>query len=104
MSETETVWMRGEGGSVIAMDLPLPHMIQQRVDSGEIKRANEDGSDYVERPAELADAEPESDGLAKPKLSAPKAEWVDYAEAHGMSRDDAEVATKADLIKRFDGK
>lgn len=44
----ETIHVRGEGGSVIAMDLPLPEGIAQRYADGLIVRVNPDGSDYVE--------------------------------------------------------
>lgn len=44
----ETIYVRGEGGSVIAMDLPLADGIKQRFDAGHIVRVNPDGSDFVE--------------------------------------------------------
>lgn len=37
----------------------------------------------------------------RPPVSAAKAEWVDHAVAQGMSRDDAESATKQELIERY---
>jgi hypothetical protein len=136
MSEAETVWMRGEGGSVIAMDLPLPHMIAQRVNSGEIVRVNKDGSDYVvhspstefdylgrmsaagamdgmkagapaltDAGAAMAAAEPEAvehhDASASPKPADNKAAWVGYAESKGMSHDEADGHTKAQLVEKF---
>lgn len=36
-----------------------------------------------------------------PAKSAPKAEWVEYAVAQGADRDEAEAATKADLVERY---
>lgn len=36
-----------------------------------------------------------------PAKSAPKSEWVDYAVSQGMTRDDAEASTKADLTDRY---
>lgn len=38
---------------------------------------------------------------ASPAPTALKAEWVDYAVGQGMTRDDAEAMTKADLVERF---
>lgn len=44
----------------------------------------------------------QADGEAGPPAkSAPKSEWVDYAVSRGASRDDAEAATKADLIEQY---
>jgi hypothetical protein len=37
----------------------------------------------------------------RPAQSAPKAEWVDYAILRGVSREDAESMTKADLIAAY---
>lgn len=42
------LYIRGEGGSVIPMDLPLPEDIAQRYASGALVRVNVDGSDWVE--------------------------------------------------------
>lgn len=42
------LYIRGEGGSVIPMDLPLPEDIAQRYASGALVRVNADGSDWVE--------------------------------------------------------
>jgi hypothetical protein len=40
-------------------------------------------------------------GADVPTKSASKAEWVDYAVSQGMSRDDAESSTKADLVEQY---
>jgi hypothetical protein len=42
----------------------------------------------------------ESDPAAPPK-SAPKAEWVDYATKQGLSKDEAESMSKADLVDKY---
>lgn len=89
--ERELAHFRGEGGQVIGMDLPLDETMQDKVTKGYLKRVNEDGTPYVE-----AD-EPEQ--ARRPALNAAKPEWVGYAvKALGMDPDDAEAATKQDLI------
>ncbi|MFC8494715.1 hypothetical protein ACFUJU_28765 [Streptomyces sp. NPDC057235] len=47
----KTIHVRGEGGAVIKMDLPLPESIQERFDRGLIRRVNADGSPYSAAPA-----------------------------------------------------
>jgi hypothetical protein len=44
------LYVRGEGGSIIPMDLPLPEDIAQRYDSGALVRVNADGSPWVDAP------------------------------------------------------
>lgn len=51
------LYIRGEGGSVIPMDLPLPEDIAQRYASGALVRVNADGSDWTE-PAPAAESAP----------------------------------------------
>lgn len=46
----EVIHVRGEGGGVWPMDLPLSPPIQQRFDRGELTRVNEDGTPYTEKP------------------------------------------------------
>ena len=43
----------------------------------------------------------ESSGQSAPNKSDVKSDWVDYAVASGMDRDEANEATKDDLIDRF---
>lgn len=125
----ESWFMRGEGGSVIKMDLPFPDPIRKRVDAGLIVRVNEDGSDWVEdadaqsKPEPVADtvedpaeeaAEDVSDtgevddmdeaapNVDKPNQGAPKAVWVDWAVlVSDLTVDEAKALTKAELIERF---
>lgn len=40
-------------------------------------------------------------GPEKPKQVAPKADWVDFAVANGLTEDEAEAMTKAELIEQF---
>lgn len=39
--------------------------------------------------------------VEKPKQVAPKADWVDFAVASGLTADEAEAMTKAELIEQF---
>ncbi len=48
MAGRVTGLFRGEGGSVIAMDLPLPESIAERVAKGLILRVDEDGNPWTE--------------------------------------------------------
>lgn len=91
----ETIHVVGEGGSVFAMDLPLPESIAQRLDTGQLRRVNADGSAFQEE-------EPEAKSSpARPAVSAPKVAWVGYAvTVLGLSHDDAAAMTKQDLIDR----
>jgi hypothetical protein len=56
------------------------------------------GVNAVNVPTESA---AEGERPARPATSATKAEWVDYAVSQGSSRDEAEAATKADLINAY---
>lgn len=90
---TDRIFVKGAGGLVITMDLPLHEAIADQLTRGHIRRVNEDGSPYVE---------PAAEPPARPATSAAKAEWVGYAvRVGGMTPDDAEAMTKADLIERF---
>ncbi|MGR7002807.1 hypothetical protein ACU686_40495 [Yinghuangia aomiensis] len=42
----ESIFVRGEGGLVIEMALPLPEPIQDRLDKGALRRVHNDGSPY----------------------------------------------------------
>lgn len=96
----ETIHVRGEGGSIFAMDLPLPEGIAERLTKGLIRRVNEDGSPYVEQ-AEAAEA-PGLPG-SQPAKGASKAEWVGWAVAQGADPTEAESLTKTDLIELYGG-
>lgn len=86
----ESVFIRGEGGSVFKMDLPLHEAIAERLTKGYLVRVNEDGSLYAEQPAKM------------PAKNAPKAAWVGWAvKAHGVAPDDAEAATLSDLVELY---
>lgn len=100
----ETIHVRGEGGAVIAMDLPLPEAIQERFDRGFIQRVNEDGTPYAAAPAPARAASPAkgsalTEGLVpRPGARAGKDDWVLWAMAvHALPEDDAQAMTKAQL-------
>lgn len=96
----ETIYVRGEGGAILAMDLPLPEGIEQRVEQGLIRRVNADGSPHAG-----TDRVPGASGSAltqgvspRPAKAAPKSEWVTWACAvHGYSPQEADALSKAAL-------
>lgn len=107
----ETIHLRGEGGHIFTMDLPLPEGIAERYERGLLVRVDPDGApaapaavaDPVADPDELPDEdlvpEPVTGGQTRPALNAPKAEWIACVVARGLlSAEDAENYTKADLI------
>jgi len=78
----ETIHVRGEGGAILTMDLPLPEGIAER--------SERDADDASEAPAAPVD---------RPAVNAPKAEWIAYVVKGGrLSAEDAANYTKADLI------
>lgn len=91
----ETVYIRGENGSVIPHDLPLPLGIQDRLDRGYLQ--------LVELEVDPADDAPQ---LERPAASALKADWVAYAVAidPDLKPDDADAMTKADLVAKYGDK
>lgn len=101
----ETIYLRGEGGGIHAMDLPLHESIADRYARGMLTRVNADGTPFTEGliaspPADTGDgqdAAPEAAG--RPAQAAPKAEWIAYVVGQGhLSAEDAANLTKADLI------
>lgn len=97
--EAPHIFIRGEGGSIFKLDLPLHESIEERLSKGYIVRvANADGEAYVEgadtpKVAELP--------KKRPGLKASKKSWVGWAVAQGMTPDDAEALTVTDLIEKF---
>jgi hypothetical protein len=43
---SDLIHVRGEGGAVFAMQLPLPPHVQERYEAGVIVRVNPDGSEW----------------------------------------------------------
>lgn len=105
----ETIHVRGEGGAIFAMDLPLPEGIQERYDSGLLQRVHPDGAPWHGAPAlqpsgpdtddEQVESDPSTPGSGRPGVNASKADWIAYVVKSGrMSAEDAANFTKADLI------
>lgn len=91
------VFIKGEGGSVFKLDLPLSEAISDRLAKGTIVRvANADGDPY-DGPDDDLPAPP----TEKPAQSALKPAWVAYAISQGMSEADADASTKQDLIDLY---
>lgn len=100
----DSIHVRGEGGQVIEMDLPLPEPIADRLAKGLIRRVNADGSGYTgstPAPAEPSGGSALTEGRTpRPAANARKAEWVGWAVGvHGMDPEDADAMTKGDLME-----
>lgn len=93
----DVIHVRSEGGVVIPMTLPLHPDIAKRLERGRIHRVHPDGTTWRETPTDDVPSLP----TERPALAASKAAWVGWAVANGMPSDDAEAATKSDLIDRF---
>lgn len=93
------IHVRGEGGMIIQMDLPLPDHIEHRLNAGHIRRCNEDGSPW--RPEDEGDVG--APPTKVPSIGASKAKWAAWAVAQGATPDEAEGATKQDLIDAYGG-
>lgn len=98
----ETIHVLGEGGMVIAMDMPLPEHIAQRLIKGQITRVNEDGTPYtviggVPGPVGPVPGPP----LTEPARTALKPDWVGWAVVRGAKPEEAEAMTKNDLIEKY---
>lgn len=95
---TESIHVRGEGGMVIKMDLPLPDHIEHRLKGGHIRRCNEDGSPWRGDDEEIGALPTKAPGAR-----GSKADWVAWAVAQGATPDEAEGMTRQDLMDRFGG-
>ncbi|OZB88834.1 MAG: hypothetical protein B7X41_06040 [Microbacterium sp. 14-71-5] len=88
------IYVRGEGGAVFKLDLPLHESIAQRLHVGHLTRvANADGDPYT--------GDNTGTVTSRPALNASKADWVSWAVTQGATPDDAEAATKTDLIEKY---
>lgn len=96
MAEQETIFVRGEGGSIFELGLPLHETMADKLTSGLIRRVNADGSNYEGS----VDGVP-APSTERPAQSAVKADWVVWAVQRGMKQEDADSATKQDLIDRY---
>ncbi|MFB7029669.1 MULTISPECIES: hypothetical protein [unclassified Streptomyces] len=95
-----TIYQRSSGGHVAERLHPVPgsaeavELEQLAADPSSGWRAVAD-----ESPAPAAPEDP----AERPAKSAVKAAWVDYAVAQGADPDEAEAATKDDLIEAYGG-
>lgn len=96
-TEQETVWLRGEGGAVFQMALPLSGDYTKQLTKGLLRQVNPDGTPYTDDNAIPAlPTERPADDAGKPA-------WVGWAVVNGMSTDDAEALTETDLIELYGG-
>lgn len=95
----ETIHVRGEGGAVIALDLPLPESIQERLDKGLLQRVHPDGTPAAPAaPRQAAGSALTGGRVPRPAPNARKVDWVLWAIAvHGLPEETAEAMTKAAL-------
>lgn len=84
----ELVRVRGEGGVIITMALPLHEAIAGRIEKGFLTLVTDDG-------------DPVAKDIERPALYASKPAWIGWAVHNGANPDDAEAATKADLIEKY---
>jgi len=97
MADKETGFFRGEGGAIFEMDLPLSEPLQYQLTRGQLRQVNEDGTPYeAQSTMDLVNGD-----IRRPGKNASKNEWVGYAVSQGMSVNDADAMTKADLIEKF---
>lgn len=88
----ETIFLRGEGGGVHELDLPLPEGIAERYSKGLLTRVNADGSPYE------GDTKAE---VERPAKSGSRADWVRWAVSQGADAEEADGMTKADLVEHY---
>lgn len=94
-------------GTVLPDDLPAKEIERLReagmVGGEKMLAADVEGAPTGPAGRQIVDAVPEAGGVQaqRPAQVAPKAAWVDYAVAKGVPRDEAEAASKDDLVKRL---
>lgn len=91
----DSILVKGSGGSIFTLDLPLHEAMADQLTKGLLIRVDSDGNKIS----------PDDDvpGLPteRPSTKANKAEWVGWAVAQGMDPDEANGHTKGDLIERY---
>lgn len=109
----ESIHVRGEGGTVIEMDLPLPSHIAQRLLSGRIHRVNADGSPYIPDPeyadplghvpGQVPDPGQVVPGLptTEPPRNAAQPAWAGWAVVKGADPEVANGMSRAQLIDTY---
>ena len=110
----DLVHLVADGGVPIGFTLPLGEYVRKQWEAGELVRVHEDGSEYAEAgddPDVLAgsdgpaSAEPavtggdEPPGVpVRPRDSAHRRHWVEYAVALGCPEEEAAAMTKAEAV------
>lgn len=94
----DTIHVRGEGGSIFELGLPLHETIEDKLRVGTLTRVNADGSLFEGEPDDVPGLPAE-----RPAVNAPKTAWLGWAVAQGADQDDAAAMTKADLIEKYGG-
>ncbi len=92
----DTIFVRGEGGSIFKLGLPLHEAMEDKLRKGQLVRVDQNGEPFTGKPDGVA-ALPET----CPGVNAAKTDWIGWAVAKGCAPDDAEAFTKADLIEMF---
>lgn len=117
------MWLRGAGGAVFCMALPLPSNLSDQLQAGALIRVNPDGSPLEsvaqsgeQAPAEQAPPATLAERLIREELaenaavetkprpdpSARKADWVAYAVSTGtITAAAANDLTKPELVARY---
>lgn len=90
----DTVRLRGSGGAEFTFDLPLPQAIQDQLGKGELVVVEDKAVPAVSQV-------PQPEYPARPKNGAPKSAWVAYAVSKGATVEEAEGATKDQLVEVY---
>ena len=106
----QTVFLR-HGGGVVEHDWPLGENLAEQLTKGMITQVSAPGDATWYKPEVVEPSVPELAGREifgskpmAPHKTAPKPDWVGYAvKVGGLSVDDADGMTKADLVERFGG-
>lgn len=93
----EVRWYRGEGGVVWKLELPLTTEMADQVRLGRLVEVPEPKGGEVDTSSQRVAAR-------EPNANEPKSVWMEYAIAHGMSRQDANNTSRNDLIAKFGSK
>lgn len=100
----EDILVRGENGVEFIQTVPAEgttqrELLEYMLGAGRMELVVAEADEV----APVAPAEAPQAADERPAVSAPKPAWVAYAIASGVDPDEAEAATKADLVDRFGG-
>lgn len=103
-----TVNLKGEGGVVWTLDLPLSPNLAKQLEKGQLKPADDDARRLFASQEDATEAMDPDGGTGdgpsggeddRPAANAKKATWVSYAQARGI---DTEGLTKNQLVDAVD--